>query len=424
MNKSDFPIFKKHPQLVYLDNAATSQKPQVVIDAVLDFYTNTNANVHRGIHKLAEEATIRYENARDIIAKFLRTDSSEIIFTSGTTESINLIAQMLFEYYVSANSTHNHAHKTKQSILISEMEHHANLIPWQKLAEKLGWDLEFIKTTANFQLDEEDLRNKLNRDTAILALTQMSNVLGIINDIETICAFAKSINPDIVTVIDGAQYIPHHKIDLGKQKAIDFYCFSGHKMLGPTGIGVLYGKKAILEQLEPAKFGGGMIAKVEKQNSTWAELPEKFEAGTPHIAGAIGLGAAVNYLNDLDSHKLQNHTKELITYTAKELRSLPEITLFYPSLEENSISVLPNSPTTSSSTVFSFAVQGIHPHDVAQLLDQDNIAIRAGHHCCQILHRETLQVPATNRASLYFYNETDDIDQLIKSLKKIISKFR
>lgn len=419
MNKSDFPIFKNHPQLAYLDNAATSQKPQIVIDAITDFYTHANANVHRGIHKLAEEATIRYERSRHTIAKFLGTDSSEIIFTSGTTESINLIAQILADH-LSRNSGHNQSNKTKRSILISEMEHHANLIPWQKLAEKLGWNLEFIKTTPNFQLDEEDLRNKLNPDTAILALTQMSNVLGTINDVEAICTYAKSINPDIVTVIDGAQYIPHHKFDLSEQEDIDFYCFSGHKMLGPTGIGVLYGRKEILQQLEPAKFGGGMIMKVEKQNSTWAELPEKFEAGTPHIAGAVGLGAAVDYINDLDSQKLQTHMVALTAYTAKELQSLPEITLFYPNSDKKEI----NSSTPSSSTVFSFAVQGIHPHDVAQLLDQDDIAIRAGHHCCQILHRETLKVPATNRASLYFYNEKDDIDQLIKSLKKVISRFR
>lgn len=402
MNKSDFPIFKNHPKLVYLDNAATSQKPQVVIDAITDFYTNANSNVHRGIHKLAERATILYENSRKTVAGFLGVESDNIVFTSGTTEGINLIVGMI------ANSPF--ARKKSQSILLSEMEHHSNIVPWQQLAKKLGWTVEFIKITDEFRLDEDDLKNKLKKDTSVLALTHMSNVLGTINNIEELCSYAKSINPEILTVIDGAQYIPHHKVDLGKLKTVDFYCFSGHKMLGPTGIGVLYGRKELLEQLDPAKFGGGMIAKVERKKSTWAELPEKFEAGTPHIAGAIGLAAAVRYLEKIDRKKLDDHMGELSAYTVESLRSLPEVTLFQPDQKE-------------VNTIFSFTVKSMHPHDVAQLLDQDDVAIRAGHHCCQILHRETLKIPASCRASIYFYNDKHDIDKLADSLKNIVNRF-
>ncbi len=405
MNKSDFPIFENNPELVYLDNAATSQKPQVVIDAITDFYTHTNANVHRGIHTLAEEATILYENSRYLISNFLGVDSSEIIFTSGTTESINLIAQMLFEHYISSKSR-------KKTILISEMEHHANLIPWQELAQRLDWDIEYVRVKDNYELDENDLSSKLKPETAIIALSHMSNVLGTIIDATSICKKAKAVNPEIITVIDGAQYIPHHKLDLGSSKDIDFYCFSGHKMLGPTGIGVLYGKKEILEQLEPAKFGGGMISKVERDSSSWAELPEMLEAGTPNIAGAIGLGAAINYLENLDSKELLKHMHELSKYTLNKLQEIPELKLFYPEKQ------------SSVSTIFSFAVKGIHPHDVAQLVDNDGIAVRAGHHCCQILHREILKVPATTRVSLYFYNENDDIDKLGNSIKSIVTRFR
>lgn len=419
MNKSDFPIFKIHPQLVYLDNASTSQKPQVVIDSIADFYTRSNANIHRGIYQLAEEATNKYNNARGILANFLGVDFEEVVFTSGTTESINLIAQMIL--------LHNSNTKAKKSILISEMEHHSNLIPWQKVAERLNWDLEYIKIQDDFTLDNADFEKKLTNKTAVLAITHMSNVLGTINHIETMCDYAKDINPNIITVIDGAQYIPHYKLDIGKQKNIDFYCFSGHKTLGPTGIGVMYGKKEILETLEPAKFGGGMISRVDKTTSTWASLPEKFEAGTPNIASAIGLGVAINYIENLNQNKLKAHMTKMADYTYTQLSSLPEITLFHPTQDTKPFPASTKTSTkysNSSGAVYSFSIKNIHPHDIAQILDRDNIAIRAGHHCTQVLHKEILNITATNRVSLYFYNQTEDIDKLISSLKNIIIKFR
>ncbi len=419
MNKSDFPIFKTHPQLVYLDNASTSQKPQVVIDSIADFYTKSNANIHRGIYQLAEEATNKYNYARATTANFLGADFEEIIFTSGTTESINLIAQMIL--------LHNSNTKAKKSILISEMEHHSNLIPWQKVAKRLNWDLEYIKVQKDFTLDYADFEKKLTNTTAVLAITHMSNVLGTINDIETMCDYAKDINPNITTIIDGAQYIPHYKIDIGKQKNIDFYCFSGHKILGPTGIGVMYGKKEILETLEPAKFGGGMISRVEKTTSTWTILPEKFEAGTPNIASAIGLGVAINYIENLDQNKLETHMTKIADYTYTQLSSLPEITLFHSVQDREPFTASTQTSTkyaNHSGAVYSFSVKNIHPHDIAQILDRDNIAIRAGHHCTQVLHKETLSITATNRVSLYFYNQTEDIDKLVSSIKKIITKFR
>jgi len=419
MNKSDFPIFKIHPQLVYLDNASTSQKPQVVIDSIADFYTKSNANIHRGIYRLAEEATDKYSDAREIIANFLRVDFEEIVFTSGTTESINLIAQMILLY--------NFNTKAKKSILISEMEHHSNLVPWQKVAKRLNWDLEYIKVQKDFTLDYADFEKKLTNTTAVLAITHMSNVLGTINNIETMCNYAKDINPNITTVIDGAQYIPHYKFDIGKQKNIDFYCFSGHKTLGPTGIGVMYGKKEILETLEPAKFGGGMISKVEKTTSTWTTLPEKFEAGTPNIASAIGLGVAINYIENLDQNKLRTHMTKIEDYTYTQLSSLPEITLFHLAQDSEPFTASTKTGTkyiNSSGAVYSFSVKNIHPHDIAQILDRDNIAIRAGHHCTQVLHKGTLNITATNRVSLCFYNQTEDIDKLVNSLKNIIIKFR
>jgi cysteine desulfurase/selenocysteine lyase len=405
MHKADFPIFQNNPDLVYLDNSATSQKPKAVIASIANFYENYNSNVHRGIHRLAEKATYEYENARSNIAEFLGADSDEIIFTSGTTESLNLISQMLLEHYQEENK--------KKTILLSEMEHHSNILPWLLLAGKLDWEIDYVKLTDVFELDLDLLYDILkNKNVSILSLTHMSNVLGTINNLGAIFSRVKSISPDTICIGDGAQFVPHHKVSLKTDPSIDFYVFSGHKVMGPTGIGILYGKKSLLEKLNPSKVGGGMITTVERHSFSTAELPEKFEAGTPHIAGAIGLSEAVKYLKDSNPIEIENHMSDLIKFTLTELNNINEITLYGPQNSDR------------RGPVFSFSIDGIHPHDIAQLLDQDGIAIRAGHHCCQILHRETLKIPATARASLYFYNDNADIKKLSNSLKSIISKFK
>ncbi|MCA9380375.1 SufS family cysteine desulfurase [Candidatus Dojkabacteria bacterium] len=405
MQKTDFPIFRNYPELVYLDNAATSQKPQAVIDAVKDFYENKNSNVHRGIHSLAERATLEFENARNNIAQFIGADPIEVIFTSGTTESINLIAQMLFEHYENTNE--------KKTILLSEMEHHSNILPWQLLAGRLGWELEYVRLTSEYELDLEDLIDKIKkRDVSILSLTHMSNVLGTINNLDEIFSKVKNISPRTFCIGDGAQYIPHHKFDLTKNNNIDFYVFSGHKIMGPTGIGILYGKKKLLETLNPSKVGGGMISKVERNSFSTSELPEKFEAGTPNIAGAIGLSAVINYFSELNESKVENHMSELTNFTLNELNNIDELTLYGPQ------NLIKRGP------VFSFSIDGIHPHDISQILDQDGIAIRAGHHCCQILHREILKIPASARVSLYLYNDIEEIKKLSISIKKLITQFK
>jgi cysteine desulfurase/selenocysteine lyase len=404
MQRADFPIFRNNPELVYLDNAATSQKPQVVIDSIVNFYQNNNSNVHRGIHTLAEKATLEFENARNNIAQFIGADPKEVIFTSGTTESINLIAQMLFENYKDTNE--------KKTILLSEMEHHSNILPWQLLAGRLSWDIEYVGLTAEYELDLEDLYDKIKKqDVSILSLTHMSNVLGTTNNLDEIFSKVKAISPRTFCIGDGAQYIPHHKFDLTKNNNFDFYVFSGHKIMGPTGIGILYGKKNLLEKLNPSKVGGGMISTVERNSFSTSELPEKFEAGTPNIAGAIGLSEAINYFGQLNEITLENHMAELTKFTLNELNNINELTLYGP------------QNLKKRGPVFSFSIKGIHPHDIAQILDQDGIAIRAGHHCCQILHREILKIPASARISLYLYNDIEEIKKLSISIKNLITQF-
>lgn len=405
MNKIDFPIFHNNPDLVYLDNSATTQKPKAVIDSITNFYENYNSNVHRGIHKLAEKSTQEFEKARIDLAKFIGANPKEIVFTSGTTESLNLLSQMLYSLFKDT--------KEKRIILLSEMEHHSNILPWMILAKKLKWDVEYIKLTEDYELDLEDLHKRIKeRNVSILSLTHTSNVLGMINNLDEIFSKVKKSSSDTICVGDGAQYVPHHRINLSKSNNIDFYAFSGHKIMGPTGIGVLYGKINHLEKLKPTKVGGGMISTVNRNSFTYADLPEKFEAGTPNISGAIGLAAAVNYFEQWNSLEVEKHMSEMIQLALNELNNIDEVTLYGPqNLEKRG-------------PVFSFSIDGIHPHDIAQLLDQDDIAIRAGHHCCQILHRETLKVSATSRASLYIYNDTEDIIKLSNSIKNIITKFK
>jgi len=403
MNKADFPIFKTFPELCYLDNAATSQKPQQVITAINDFYTSANANVHRGIYTLSESATRKYEAARTTVAKFINAETSEIVFTSGTTAGINMLA----EYYFAPRL------KADDVILLSDMEHHSNLIPWQQLIKKTGIKLAFLPLTSQFTLNLSGLKEMLQKQPVkVVSLTFMSNVLGTINPIKDICTLIKTVSPQTLIVIDAAQAVPHQKLDV-KDLGCDFLVFSGHKILGPTGIGVLWGKQQLLEQSEPWFTGGGMIESVNRENSTWTSNPEKFEAGTPNIEGAIGLAQAIDYLKKISLQKIKTYEGKLIRLMLTKLLEIPELTLYGPA-NINDIS--------NRGAVFSFNLKGIHAHDLAQLLDYDQIAVRAGHHCCQILHREVLGIPASVRASFYFYNDEEDIEKLSLSLKKIAAK--
>ncbi|KXK26134.1 MAG: putative cysteine desulfurase, partial [candidate division WS6 bacterium OLB20] len=403
MNKSDFPLLQRNPELVYLDSAATSQKPQVVIDRVSRYYEEENANIHRGIYKLAETATAQYEEAREILATFAGTTPDRTIFTPGATHSLNYVALGLLHKLLKPG--------TKNTVLTSVMEHHANLIPWQQHAVRLGMHLEYVEIDGDYQLDLQEIEKKLkNGDVRVLALTHMSNVLGTITPLAGITAMVRKFSPDTVIVVDGSQYAPHYPLDLSTLD-VDFYALAGHKMLGPTGIGVLYGKQEYLQLMDPPLTGGGMISKVERQKTNWAELPAKLEPGTPNIAGAIGLAEAARYLQKTGFDRIVKHEQELTEYMLAKLSDVPGLTVFGP------------ADPSKRGGVVSFAVKGIHPHDVAQLLDEHNIAVRAGHHCNQVLMREVLKVSATTRASLYLYNTYEDVDAFDVALRKVVRTF-
>lgn len=400
MYKKDFPIFKKQPDLIYFDNAATSQKPFQVINRIVEFYETQNANVHRGLYSLSEKATGLYEEAREEIAGFINADPNEVIFTSGTTQSLNILADMLKPEL-----------RKDESILLTDMEHHSNILPWQRIISTGKNTIGYVSLDNTFQLDMEDLKTKLKKfKVKILSLAYMSNVLGTINPIKEIIKITRKISPGTLVVIDAAQAVPHIQIDV-KELDADFLVFSGHKMLAETGIGVLFGKLKHLNRLKPTVTGGGMIEKVERTRSTFQKTPWKFEAGTPNLSGALSLAEAVRYLKP----KLEEITicdYKLSEYMHSKLSEINEVTIYGPA---NPINRGP---------VFSISIKNIHPHDLAQLLDESNIAIRAGHHCAQILHREVLRIPATARASLYIYNTTEEIDKFLFVLKSIISKFR
>ena len=391
--RKDFPILQRkvhNKPLIYFDNAATSQKPKQVIEAIDDYYRNYNANIHRSIHQLGEEATQKYEEAHEKIADFINADSYQnIIFTKNTTESINLLA-----YTLTAGL------KKDDEIVISEMEHHSNFVPWQQLAKQRSLKLKFIKISREGLLDEKSINENITKKTKIVSLTHVSNVLGTINPIKEIAKIAHE--KGAIFVVDGAQSVPHMPVDV-KDIDADFYVFSGHKMLGPTGIGVLYGKKELLETMQPFLYGGEMIREVKFENTTFNELPWKFEAGTMNIAEAIGLGAAVDYLKKIGMRQIQDREKELVDYAMEKMKKNDWITIYGPK---------------ERSSVISFNVKGVHAHDVSQILDSDGIAIRAGHHCCMPL-MSILKVPATARASFYFYNTEEEIDKFIEALHKV-----
>lgn len=399
--KTDFLILNREVRpgvkLIYLDSTATAQKPHVVIDSMQQYYEMNNANIHRGIHQLAEEATTMYELAREKIAKFIHARSTkEIIFTRNATESINLVA-----YAWGRKSL-----KTGDLIILSEMEHHSNLVPWQMLAEEKNLELEFIPVTENGELDLNAYKLLLERNPKLVAFTHMSNVLGTINPAKEI--IQKAHNAGALVLVDGAQSVPHFSVDVTDLDA-DFYVFSAHKMIGPTGIGILYGKERLLAEMPPFLGGGDMIKKVQLRSFKANDLPHKFEAGTPAIAEAIGFGEAVDYLSAIGMENIAAHEKAITHYALKKLKEVENLKIFCPNVPDRG-------------GVISFEMGSIHPHDVAQVLDYYGIAVRAGHHCAMPLH-EKFGIPATSRASFYLYNDFEEVDLLVIGLQHVNEMF-
>jgi cysteine desulfurase/selenocysteine lyase len=396
--RQDFPIFERTvrdgKKLIYLDSGATSQKPEAVIQAEGDFYRFHNAAVHRGAHQLAEEATDAYEGARAKVSAFLGARPEEIVFTKSATESINLIA-----YSMSNAATGSRFALTpKDRIVVTEMEHHANLIPWQQLASRTGAQLSWFEVLPDGRLDLESINSVITTDTKVVALTHQSNVLGTINPLDAIVARAHEVGA--VVVLDACQSVPHMPIDV-KKLGVDFLVFSGHKALGPTGVGVLWSNQ--LDDLPPFLFGGSMIENVTMESATWSPAPKRFEAGVPNMAQAVGLGAAIDYLNAIGMDKVFEHEKQLTKYFLEELQKVPTLKIVGPLDVKNRGSSI------------SFTVGAIHPHDLGQFLDSQGIAVRTGHHCAWPLTRK-LGVPATTRASLYLYNDESECDLLVKAI--------
>ena len=392
--RKDFPILDQivnDEPLVYLDNAATTQKPKAVLEAVNRYYQEDNANVHRGVHTLAERATASYEGARETVRRFINASSTkEVLFTRGTTTGLNWIGRFAEEILEEGDE-----------VLISIMEHHSNILPWQEACRKTGAKLVYAYLKDG-GLDLEDFREKLTDRTKFVSITHASNVLGVINPIQELAQLAHE--KDAIMVVDGAQSVPHMKIDVQKLDA-DFFVFSGHKMAGPTGIGVLYGKEHYLNQMSPVEFGGEMIDFVYEQSATWKELPWKFEAGTPNMAGAIGLAAAIDYLEAIGMDAIEHHEQELIAYVFPKLQAIEGLKIYG------------SQDLAKRSGVISFNLGNLHPHDLATALDYEGVAVRAGHHCAQPLI-QYLEVPATARASFYLYNTKEDCDKLVEALIK------
>ncbi|EJD5730842.1 cysteine desulfurase [Staphylococcus pseudintermedius] len=391
----DFPILEQQvngKRLAYLDSTATSQKPKQVIDALSDYYERYNSNVHRGVHTLGSLATDGYEGARETVRRFIHAKYfEEIIFTRGTTAAINMIAHS----YGDANVGEG------DEIVVTQMEHHANLVPWQQLAKRQGATLKFIPMAEDGTITLEAVRETVSERTKIVAIAHVSNVLGTINDIKAIAEIAHE--HGAIISVDGAQSVPHMKVDV-QDLNVDFYSFSGHKMLGPTGIGVLYGKREHLNQMEPPEFGGDMIDFVDLYDSTWTDLPTKFEAGTPLIAQAIGLQAAIEYIESIGFDAIHEHEQALTTYAYEQMSQIEGIDIYGPSKDKRA-------------GIITFNLKDVHPHDVATALDTEGVAVRAGHHCAQPLMK-WLNVSSTARASFYIYNTKEDIDQLVEGLKQ------
>ncbi len=402
MNKiqQDFPIFStnvSNKNLIYLDSSSTTHKPKIVIKAITDFYSKYNSNVHRGVHTLSEKATIAYEKAHVVVADFIGAASDEVVFTSSTTQSINMLCWGLAKDI-----------KKGDEIVLSLMEHHSNLVPWQQLAKQKGAVLKFIPITEEYRLDMIKAKELIGPRTKIVSVTHISNTLGTVNQVKELAELAHSVGA--IMVVDGAQSVPHIKVNV-QELNCDFLAFSGHKMCGPTGIGVLYGKKELLEKLDPTVFGGGMIREVTLEGSTWNDLPYRLEAGTPNIAGAIGLAAAIEYLQNIGMDNVEEEMLKITEYGLEKLGQVEGLTLIGPKEVKN------------RAPIFSFTLKGMHPHDVCQLLDGKGIATRGGTHCTMPLMKE-LGLSGTTRASFYIYNTTEDVDVLVSALEEIKGTFK
>lgn len=398
--RKDFPIFERTvrdgKKLVYLDSGATAQKPWSVINAETEFYTKHNAAVHRGAHQLAEEATDAYENARSIVAKFIGAQDREIIFTKSATESLNAIAYAMGN----AQSGNRFALTPNDSIVVTEMEHHANLVPWQQLAKRTGAKLSWFSVTEDSRLDLSKIDQVITNNTKVVAVTHQSNVLGTINPLEAIIMRAHEVGA--VVVLDACQSIPHTPVNV-VELGVDFLAFSGHKAVGPTGVGILWGRAELLEELPPFLTGGSMVSSVTMTDATWADIPQKFEAGVPNMAQAVGLGAALNYLSNIGMQAIHEHEIALTDYALKKMLEIPGIRI-----------IGPNNNQQRGATI-SFTINDIHPHDLGQFVDSQGIAVRTGHHCAWPLAKR-MNVPATTRASFYLYNEESDVDALVSSV--------
>ena len=405
-HKNDFPILKRKVRggntLIYLDSGATSQKPEIVIEAEANFYRTKNAAVHRGAHLVAEEASEVYEGARENIARFIGAKSDEVIFTKSATESLNLIAYSL------GNPESKFHLESGDEIVVSEMEHHANLIPWQQLAKRVGAKLTWFKITDEGRLDLSDIDKLINKKTKIVAITHQSNVLGTIVPLAQITKAAHAVGA--VVVLDACQSAPHFAVDV-KKLEVDFLAFSGHKVLGPTGIGVLWGKAELLDQLEPSLFGGSMVDSVTMQGATWAKAPRKFEAGVPNMAQAVGLSAAIDYISEIGMDKVAQHEQDLTKQLISGLQNISGVQVVGP------------VDMKDRGGVVSFTVDGVHPHDVGQYLDQFGIAVRTGHHCAWPLMRR-LNLVGTTRASFHLYNDENEVKVLLDTVSKIKDYFK
>tara|TARA_B100000945_G_C20375619_1_gene594390 strand:+ start:266 stop:1474 length:1209 start_codon:yes stop_codon:yes gene_type:complete len=394
--RNDFIIFKNNPNLIYLDNASTTHKPKQVIDKIVEYYENYNSNIHRGIYKIAEKATLEYENVREKVKNYIGSDDlRSIVFTRGTTESINLVAHSFGQQL-----------NFEDEILITEMEHHSNIVPWQLLCKRVGAKLSYIPVKTSGELELSNIEKLITNKTRLVSITHQSNVFGTINPIKEIVKIAHK--KGALVLVDGAQMVPHHKINV-QDLGCDYYVFSGHKMLGPTGVGILYARPEILNSMNPFMGGGEMISSVTMQDSKWNEIPWKFEAGTSNIAQVIGLGSAIEYIENIGFEKIYNYEIELLKYTEKKLNTIDDLTIY-------------GTPQYKGGVV-SFNINNIHPHDIAQMMDNLGIAIRAGHHCAQPIMNK-LNVTATNRLSLYIYNTKNEIDIFIEGLKNIINLFK
>ncbi|CDZ99122.1 putative cysteine desulfurase [Jeotgalicoccus saudimassiliensis] len=393
--RQDFPILGEQvngKDLIYLDTSATSQTPLKVIEAMNDYYREYNSNVHRGVHTLGTKATDAYEKARMNVRSFINAKRfEEIVYTRGTTAAINLVARSFGDLVIESGD----------EIVVNEMEHHANIVPWQELAKRKGAKLVFIPLEENGTIALDSVKDAISAKTKIVAITHVSNVLGTVNDIKSIAEIAHA--HDAYISVDGAQAVPHMAVDV-QDLDVDFYAFSGHKMLGPTGIGILYGKAELLDKMEPIEYGGDMIDYVYKTESTWTDLPVKFEAGTPMIAEAVGLNAAIDYINELGIDNIYQHEKELVAYAYDKMSAIEGIEIYGPGKDQRA-------------GLITFNLEGVHPHDLATALDSEGIAVRAGHHCAQPLMK-WCKASSTARASFYIYNTIEEIDQFIESLEK------